>query len=107
MRAFPTSRLRVVLNTSGVIAARETSREITPESLSNVLHTGERPHMRRRLPRLERRHPTVVIENRARKLVTDDEVFRAIPALQWQVTRDFEPVWGLRRRRLSVSAPTD
>ncbi|MCA1815226.1 MAG: hypothetical protein LC746_02240 [Acidobacteria bacterium] len=51
--------------------------------------------MRRRLPRLERRHPTVVIENRARKLVTDDEVFRAIPALQWQVTRDFEPVWGV------------
>ncbi|MDT7602440.1 MAG: hypothetical protein QOF61_437 [Acidobacteriota bacterium] len=45
--------------------------------------------------RLKRHNPTIVIENKATKLVTDDEIEGIIPALQRQVTRHFQPAWGI------------
>jgi hypothetical protein len=38
-------------------------------------------------------NPTICIVNRS-KIVTDRDVKRVLPALQKQITRDFEPVWG-------------
>jgi hypothetical protein len=49
----------------------------------------------KRRTRLKRHNPTIVIQNKATKLVTDEDIINAIPSLQRQVTRDFEPVWGV------------
>jgi hypothetical protein len=38
-------------------------------------------------------NPTICIVNKS-KVVSDADVKRIIPALQKQITRDFEPVWG-------------
>jgi hypothetical protein len=38
-------------------------------------------------------NPTICIINKS-KVVSDADVKRVIPALQKQITRDFEPVWG-------------
>jgi hypothetical protein len=45
--------------------------------------------------RLERKNPTIVILNKSRGCVADEEIERIIPALQRQVTNHFEPVWGV------------
>ncbi|MFL6227503.1 MAG: hypothetical protein ACJ741_01845 [Pyrinomonadaceae bacterium] len=45
--------------------------------------------------RLKRHNPTIVIQNKASKLVTDEEIERILPALQRQVTEHFQPAWGI------------
>jgi hypothetical protein len=49
----------------------------------------------KRRARLKRHNPVIVIQNKARKLVTDDEIERILPALQRQVTQHFQPAWGV------------
>ena len=47
----------------------------------------------------------VSVLNQSQSL-TDDQVSQAVPALQKQVTNDFAPVWGRRRRQVCTREPT-
>jgi hypothetical protein len=52
----------------------------------------------KRSKRLERENPTIVILNKSRGVVADDEIERIMPALQRQVTNHFQPIWGVGGR---------
>jgi hypothetical protein len=54
--------------------------------------------MTKRKQRLERKNPTIVIINKSRGVVHDEEITRIVPSLQRQVTDHFQPIWGVNAR---------